>query len=482
MVEQRSAQASRWPAYTGHVDPRGRDHGLTGRRWFRVGYVLMFCVALPVALILWARRLDILLVLPGVPWPAPGIALAVSGLLLAAWATHAFWKHGKGLPASPFPPERLVIEGPYRFLDHPIYLGAVAVSLGVSLAAGSGAGLWIVTPALAASAFAWVVGYEREATRARYQRIEAPSRVVASLAAAARPLFAVWRTLLRLSERVANSSREATIGGVRFFGHGVYAGVGAALGVGLQLALTGVGLGPWALGIAAAAIAGAGIWAQVVEGSPQLLRPYGYFGSIIGVALAVAVAAFHGVDAWLLFVSFGIGSTVTYAAGRIRCLVQGCCHGKPTRASLGIVYSHPRSRVVRLSSFAGVPLHPTQLYSLLWSLVTGALMLRLWFAEAPLPFIAGSYFILMGLGRFVEEHLRGEPQTVLVGGLRLYQWLAIASVVAGAVLTSIAGPAAPPAAGIDGRAAPWMLAAAVVAYFAYGVDFPGSARRFSRLA
>ena len=32
-----------------------------------------------------------------------------------------------------------------------------------------------------------------------------------------------------------------------------------------------------------------------------------------------------------------------------------------------------------------------------------------------------------GMARFVEESYRAEPQTLIVGGLRLYQWLAIGS-------------------------------------------------------
>ena len=89
--------------------------------------------------------------------------------------------------------------------------------------------------------------------------------------------------------------------------------------------------------------------------------------------------------------------------------------------------------------------------------------------------------VLVGLGRFVEEHLRGEPQTLVVAGLRLYQWLAMAFVVGGAVLTTLGSTAAPTAPRFD----PGSLAVAVVVgaicYIAYGVDFPGSNRRFSRL-
>ena len=43
----------------------------------------------------------------------------------------------------------------------------------------------------------------------------------------------------------------------------------------------------------------------------------------------------------------------------------------------------------------------------------------------------------MGLGRFVEEAYRGEVQTPFLFGLRLYQWMAILSIVLGAICTTI---------------------------------------------
>jgi prolipoprotein diacylglyceryltransferase len=82
----------------------------------------------------------------------------------------------------------------------------------------------------------------------------------------------------------------------------------------------------------------------------------------------------------------------------------------------------------RLSHLGGVPLHPTQVYSTAWTTFTGLVLIRLWTLAVPLPFVAGTYLALIGLGRFVEEHYSGEPQTACVARLRLYQWLAVAFV------------------------------------------------------
>jgi hypothetical protein len=114
-------------------------------------------------------------------------------------------------------------------------------------------------------------------------------------------------------------------------------------------------------------------------------------------------------------------------------------------------------------------------------LFVAAVLFRLWTLHAGLQLILGSYLILTGLGRFVEEHYRGEPQTRTWRGFRMYQWLAIAFVVIGAVVTAVgwtpaATPQLPSPTSIIG-----VTAFGILAYFAYGCDFPRLNVRFSRL-
>jgi len=634
--------------------------------WAVVAYGALFSIVLPALLIAWMRRLDALLTLPVIRSPAAGSLLAAGGAILIAAGVVSLWRFGRGLPMSPFPPERLVSHGAYALVADPMYIGAGLACAGLAIAAGSPSGAWIVTPVFVAAMTAFVAGYERGATVRRFgplppprlsippgettparasDRLAAyllviapwlalylsveylgvppdamstylpgetewpvipwtealyvlaypfvllapllardrrglrrfaadglaataviiPFYLLVPLVAAAKPVpegtswggllrlertgdsavtafpafhvvwvciaaalygarwprlrwmpilltlgvgaacvtsgmhsmadvaagFAayflvrsrgrLWTWACRQTERVANSWREKTVGPLRFLNHGVYPAVGTALGVGIATALAGGEMFWWLVAMAVAAEVGAAIWAQVVEGSSQLLRPYGYFGGVAGAVAAALIAAGAGVDPWRLLAGMSVGGCVTQAFGRLRCLVQGCCHGRQVSASWGVRYRHPRSRVLRLSGLGGVPLHPTPLYSVVWTLVVCAALLRLWTLAAPLPFIAGMYLILIGLGRFVEEHYRGEPQTAWVAGLRLYQWLAIAFVLAGAIVTTASGAPAPP----PGLPAAWMWAAlallGAVTYVAFGVDFPRSNRKFSRL-
>ncbi|MFA6165258.1 MAG: prolipoprotein diacylglyceryl transferase family protein [Gemmatimonadaceae bacterium] len=314
--------------------------------------------------------------------------------------------------------------------------------------------------------------------------IHAAADVVSALA-----LFAVlargadvWEWLRWISERGANSWAEWTLGPVRLLSHGLFIGLAVALSFPVGIWLGGPDLLWWVFAVSLVGAVTAALWAQLIEGSPQLLRPFGYFGGMIGVVVTVAAALYAGVDAWRLLAATCVILAYGQGLGRLRCLVNGCCHGRPAPASIGVTYVHPMPRPTRLANLGGVPIHPTQIYSLLWLVVVGFVLTRLWIIEAPLAFIAGMYFVLVGLGRFVEEHYRGEPQTAVIAGFRLYQWLTLLFLVGGAALTTLPSASAPAPVPIGWPTIAVSLLAAVIGTASFGMDVPGSNRRFSRLA
>ena len=228
-------------------------------------------------------------------------------------------------------------------------------------------------------------------------------------------------------------------------------------------------------------VVGAALWAQYVEGSPQLLRPYGFYGGLLGGTLGALAAPLFHTSIWLLLAACSVSGPWAQATGRLRCLVQGCCHGRPSPANVGIRYTHPNSRVCRFTPWTSLPLHPTPVYSILWNAVVAVTLLRLWTLHASLHLIVGLYFILTGAGRFVEEAWRGEPQTKVLAGLRLYQWAAIVSVVLGALFTAFDNGELAPDPTFQWRAIFTAAAFGLGVFCAMGVDFPKSQRRFSRL-
>lgn len=283
-------------------------------------------------------------------------------------------------------------------------------------------------------------------------------------------------TLIHSAEAFANSWREWRLGSFRIIIHGIYAGLAGFAGV---LIVDSVTDSLPAVIIAVSTLIGAALWAQGLESSSGLLRPFGYFGAIIGGTIGVGSCTLIGYDFWQLLAACALASPAVQAVGRLRCLVQGCCHGQKCSANNGIVYSSPQSRVVR-AGLGGRAIYPTPLYSIAVNLALGCVLVRLWIESAPYSSIAGVYFLGTGFSRFIEEAYRGEPQTLKTGGLRVYQWLAAGFVIVGAILTTVP----------TGRCSSFSwnfstvavaLCAGIIFFVAMGVDMPLSNKRFSRL-
>lgn len=291
----------------------------------------------------------------------------------------------------------------------------------------------------------------------------------------------LWRWILRGAERVANAWKEWRIGPVRIINHGAFAALATLVGIPMIDALLGPSHTAVTLSIFLFSIAGAALWAQWVEGSPSLLRPMGFYGGLLGAALGSLAALLFAVNLWTVFAAVCMAAPWIQGIGRLRCLVQGCCHGRATASVDGIRYTHPRTRVCRLTQFTGAPIHATQVYSILCNGLTGAALLRLHQVEASSSMICGVYFLLSGAGRFVEEAYRGEPQTKSLFGLHLYQWIAIACVVAGAAMTTAPSATLPQANVLRPESIALGLLCSAIAWFVTGIDFPDSSRRFARL-
>jgi hypothetical protein len=292
----------------------------------------------------------------------------------------------------------------------------------------------------------------------------------------------IWHLIQNLAESVANSWKEWQFNRLRLMNHGLYGGMATFTGIMMAGLFIGNKYLPAMMIVVIMTLLCAALWAQFIEGSKKLLRPLGFYGGIIGVISGCGLAhMLFGSDFFLLWAPFAVAAPWIQAIGRVRCLVQGCCHGRPATAATGIRYFHPRSRVVRLASLGGKYLHATPVYSILANIIYGMFLIKLWFSNIPLPGIIGLSFIFNGLSRFVEESYRGEPQTPVVGGLRLYQWIAVSSIILGAGITAIPYNAIRTGIHIDAEIFVAATSAALLTTLVTGVDFPYSDKRFSRL-
>ncbi len=298
----------------------------------------------------------------------------------------------------------------------------------------------------------------------------------------ARCRAAVWRLIQRSSESIANSWKERDFGHIRFMNHGLYGGLATFSGIFMVGTLIGREHLPAILMVAVTAMVVSALWAQFLEGSKKLLRPLGFYGGVLGIVIGCVLTNWiFKEDFFLIWASFAVTAPWIQGIGRLRCLLQGCCHGSLTTPNVGIRYFHQRSRVTRLANLKGEYLHPTPVYSILANIVSGILLLKLWFVQAPLPLIIGLCFILNGLSRFVEESFRGEPQTLIIGGLRLYQWIALSGIFIGAALTANPYTVDHLSLQFSLKTILAAIGGGFLAIFLTGIDFPLSNKRFSRL-
>ncbi len=301
----------------------------------------------------------------------------------------------------------------------------------------------------------------------------------------------IARACMRGAEWLANSWCSWQIGPWRIINHSVYVFLSASIGYILITYLAGEGYAIPVAIVALCSLIGAGLWAQLIEGSPRLLRPFGYYGAIFGGIFGIILAWMWGIfcvtepgfDVWVLFAAIAVASPWIQLIGRFRCLVQGCCHGHPVApGQLGIVHVHPASRVCKLTDWSGVPLHATPVYSMGLNLIAGLILIRLWYADIPAGLLIGLYFMLAGLSRFVEEAYRGEPQTYRPAGLSVYQWLSVGFIALAFVFWNlpISMSALPTASFSWYNVATACVIGAVYA-FCMSTDFPHSNKRFARL-
>jgi hypothetical protein len=292
----------------------------------------------------------------------------------------------------------------------------------------------------------------------------------------------LWRFLVRYAESLANSWAAVRYGPVRVINHALWSFTAATVGMLVVIWLAGPRYSGAIALIFTVALLAAGAWGYWLEGGSRLSRPFGYYGFLFGAMCALGGLVFYDVTtAQVAMAAFACSAPLAQAVGRLRCLVQGCCHGRPTDAAPGLCIVNPQSRVVALGQLRGVAIHPTQLYSIIGNTLIFIFLWRLWDWGASAPFIGGFYLILSSLARFVEEQYRGEPQTVVIFTLPIYQWLAILMFLLGIIVSMLDGIAVRSATTLTIGGVIMALIAGLLAGFLMSVDFPASRARFSRL-
>jgi phosphatidylglycerol:prolipoprotein diacylglycerol transferase len=145
-----------------------------------------------------------------------------------------------------------------------------------------------------------------------------------------------------------------------------------------------------------------------------------WFGGFAAGVLGVSVGTrLHKIPTSAVAAAVANAAPFGQACGRIGCFLVGDDYGRPTDAWYGIAFPEG-------SPPTDVPVHPTQLYEMVWLLAIGA---WLWRRRKASPFLFGEYLALAGFGRFVVEILRVNPRVAL--GLSAAQWIGLAMLAIG---------------------------------------------------
>lgn len=102
-------------------------------------------------------------------WQVVGGLVAALGAALALWCVATFAFVGRGTPAPFDPPRRLVVQGPYRVVRNPMYVGATLALAGAAISYRSLA-LFGYAAAFLAVVHLFVVAYEEPTLRRMFGR------------------------------------------------------------------------------------------------------------------------------------------------------------------------------------------------------------------------------------------------------------------------------------------------------------------------
>jgi phosphatidylglycerol:prolipoprotein diacylglycerol transferase len=154
-------------------------------------------------------------------------------------------------------------------------------------------------------------------------------------------------------------------------------------------------------------------------------------GAIVGIVLVIPLylRANH-IPVLPLFDLASIHAPIIQAIARIGCLLAGCCYGQPTTMPWAVTFFDLDS-----SAPCFIPLHPTQLYSALFSFGNFLLMyyvLQYYFKKPGQ--LLGAYFVLASGDRFIIDFWRADRiyfDAPWSAALSMHQWIAMALFVTG---------------------------------------------------
>lgn len=130
------------------------------------------------------------------------------------------------------------------------------------------------------------------------------------------------------------------------------------------------------------------------------------YGAVLGAALGIWIySRFRKISFGHLADVLAPGIILAQAVGRVGCTLNGCCYGIETHIPWAIVYTNPLS-----NGPIGVPVHPTQVYEIIYDLIVFGVLLLLRKRFRPDSSLFMIYLMLYAIWRFSIDFIReGTP-------------------------------------------------------------------------
>ncbi len=159
-----------------------------------------------------------------------------------------------------------------------------------------------------------------------------------------------------------------------------------------------------------------------------------YGGFLFSTAFGLYYLRRHRLPMWRVTDLAGYAIPLGLVFGRLGCVLNGCCFGRPTSSFLGLQFpgrgsawrAQVEAGVIAKSATAALPVQPTQLYE---SFACLAIFLYLYFWVRPRKRFDGQLFalflMLYAVARSAIEILRADERGVILGFLSTSQIISI---------------------------------------------------------
>ena len=172
-----------------------------------------------------------------------------------------------------------------------------------------------------------------------------------------------------------------------------------------------------------------------------------FYGGLIGAVLATAILLRRrGISFWTFADAAAPSAALGQAFGRVGCFLAGCCWGRECSLPWAVTFTSPVAHE-NVGVPLGIPLHPTQIYEAVGTLVLCILLLvlerRRYSGETFVRYLFG-YAIL----RFTIEIFRGDPRGSVFGAMSTSQFIAICLAAGAAAIWALRRKTAPAPAAV----------------------------------